>query len=135
MKRCRFRVKLAVVVFRDQITAQLIFTNQGNSPFFLYKPNFAEGGEIEKDLFEVFEGERRLEYVGRLAKYGPPDEEDFVKIAPGEQFKAEISIEQAYEFPEKEGPFRVRYSALNPYPDRDGFVELESNEVSFRRRD
>lgn len=131
MAEQRVQVNLEVQAQGRNVTAKLTFRNAGGQDAFIERVNACDGGRIRNDLFEITRDDQRVPYIGRLAKRAAPGPEDFIKVAPGHSLSNTVQLDSVYQFPPGPGTYTVRYSALNPYPDRDGFFELVSNEAVF----
>ena len=125
------QVNLEVQVSGRNVAAKLTFRNAGSQDAFIERVNACDGGRIRNDIFEITTDGQRVPYIGRLAKRAAPGPEDFIKVAPGQSLSNTVQLDSVYQFPPGPGTYKVRYSALNPFPDRDGFFELISNEVDF----
>lgn len=66
-----------------------------------------------------------------LGKRRPPGPGDFVTLEPKNKVSARVSLVEAYDFLSGTHTYDVYYSALHSFPDRGGFIELRSNEVTF----
>ena len=124
-------VELQVHVVGNRVQAILNFVNRSNGTVYLEKVNACASGTIENDVFEIKSQQKRVAYIGILAKRNPPGPDDFFGIAPGGQFTTTVSLDQAYEFLQGFHRYTARYSALHDYPDKDDYFELQSEEVTF----
>jgi hypothetical protein len=124
-------VKLSVAVEAQSVTATLTFTNQSSADVHIEKINGCLDGSIQNDVFKITADGERVLYTGALAKRFPPGPEDFVKVAPGKKLTTTVRLDQAYGLIPGSHRYRAAYSALHPFPDRPGFLSLESNSVSF----
>ena len=131
MAEQQVQVNLVVQVQGRSVTATLTFRNASGQDAFIERVNACDGGRIRNDLFEITKDDQRVPYIGRLAKRAAPGPEDFIKLAPGQSLSNTVQLESVYAFPPGAGTYKIRYSAYNPFPDRDGFFELVSNEVVF----
>jgi len=63
---------------------------------------------IRNHIFEVRDAAgAEIDYRGIMAKRAPPDDDDFITLAPGETRSAEVDLADAYELPP--GRYAVRF--------------------------
>lgn len=127
-------VRLTIGVAGREATATVVFTNPGPAEVLLWNVNACTGGQLENNLFEIYRGDQRVRYTGMLAKRGQPTLEEFIRLAPRQSVTSVVPLHSYYRFPGG-GDYRACYTAFNPYPNRDGFFPLQSNEVRFRLED
>ena len=111
------------------VLAKLEFRNRAASPVALLSWVTFPTGEIDDDSFEVFVNGVKARYVGMLIKRPPPDQEDYLRLGPGETLTRIVNLNSGYKI-DCAGAINVRYRAFNYQlvPDA-GEGELESNEA------
>ena len=125
--------RLSIVQEGTHVLADLLYTNVGDQPAFLFVANAGLDGTLENNVFKIKdEAETELSYVGPLSKR-KPGPEDFRRLLPNEQVSTRVRLDTAYKFPSGAHGYRIVYSALHQYPDRPGFWRLVSNEARFLR--
>jgi peptidyl-Lys metalloendopeptidase len=91
---------------------------------------------VSADLFLVARGSQPIQYIGRLVKRGPPTEDDFITVAPGETVSAPVDISLYYAIYEA-GNYTVTYDTegsgvLIGSPDALIRASVLSNAAVFR---
>ena len=128
-------VKLSVRPDSRRVLVELLFTNQSSSSdAYLEKSNACSNGIIENNVFTVTSGRRQLDYAGVLMKRGRPRPQDYILVVPGKSFSTQVDLASAYAFFDGVHTYQVKYSALHTFPDRDGFIVVESHVERFQFR-
>jgi hypothetical protein len=126
------KVSLGIEASERAVFATLIFSNESSTETaYIERFNGCLDGSVENDVFRITRNGKEVEYVGPLEKRRAPGAEDFAKLPPGERLTRKARLDEAYAFPPGAFEYKALYSALHPYPDRPGFVELTSDEVVF----
>lgn len=66
------------------------------------------------DIFEVTRDGERLGYRGRMVKRGPPGENEFITLAPGDHLRATVDLLEGYDLT-LAGQYGVRYAGVAGY--------------------
>jgi hypothetical protein len=127
-------VKLSARPDSRHVLVDLLFTNQSSSDAYLEKSNACSNGIIENNVFIVTSGRQQLDYAGVLMKRGRPRPQDYILLGPGKSFSTQVDLAPAYAFLDGVHTYQVKYSALHTFPDRDGFIDVESNVERFHFR-
>lgn len=124
-------VRLEVSPAGGVVNATLTFKNTSDVVAYVEKINGCLEGGIENDVFHIETGGQEVDYTGTLAKRRPPGPDDFVKLPPKQEIATSVRLTDAYDFLAGTHRYKAYYSALHAYPDRPGFTELKSDEVTF----
>lgn len=82
-------------------------TNTSSSPIRFLTWDTPLGGIFE-DFLHVARGAQDIPYIGPIAKRGPPTNDDFIELAPGQTVSASIDLAAYYAIYEA-GPYAVAY--------------------------
>lgn len=124
-------VRLEMHVSGSSVKAHLTFLNASSQDAFLEKSKAIVDGSLENNVFRITSAEKKLPYIGIMAKRGEPSPEDFLRLPPGQQFGTTVDLTMAYEFLPGTHNYRIYYTALHAYTDNKDFWALRSNEVLF----
>lgn len=113
-------------------TADVVFASEGTDPAPLYLPMVFEGGRIESDVFVITVGDRKAKYTGVYAKRPAPRPDEFRMLAPGEEARYAVRLDEAYAIPDAPGRRHAVYEAFTGDVTLFGRLwKLRSNEVAF----
>lgn len=119
-------VDLTVNTQSGGVMVGLLFVNQTSTRVFLEKINACSDGRIENNVFQLRSAGRQIDYTGRLTKRGRLLPEDYIPLDPGKTFTTQVDLTTAYAFLPGAHNYSVHYFALHSFPDRDGFIAIES---------
>jgi hypothetical protein len=115
---------------KDDLIVELSIRNQGQTPIYVEKYNACADGVIEHDVFTVLtETEARVDYVGPMVKRGRAQGHDYIKILPKGAFSTSVRLGTAYRLLKGTHTYRIGYSAVVTYPDKDEIWTLASAKV------
>ncbi len=119
-------VKTKIVEFKPgpsgcKYWVELSVTNSLNRELLLNGPSVASDGYIENNLFRVKVDGKEVKYHGMMKKRAPPEADEFVKLAPGAEYKKTIELSEAYPIPPGKHVVEVGFEHTNHFSP-DGFV-------------
>ena len=124
-------VSVRAMPAKDDLLVELTITNQGQKPIYIEKYNACAEGLIEHDVFTVLtETDARVGYVGPMVKRGRARGDDYIKIPPDGAFAISVHLGTAYPLLKGTHTYRVAYSAIVTYPDKDEMWTLASAQVA-----
>jgi hypothetical protein len=99
----------------DQSVVPVTYTLRNEGPADVRVPmRFTPLEGILGDIFTVTLDGRPLEYRGRMVKRGPPGEDEFVTLAPGDHAHATVDLLEGYDLA-RAGHYTVRFAAADGY--------------------
>ncbi|MDZ4084456.1 MAG: hypothetical protein U1E10_16045 [Bdellovibrionales bacterium] len=122
----KWAVKTKIVEFKPgpkgwSYWVELTVTNSLNRELLLDGISVASDGSIDNNLFRVLVDGQAVQYSGMLKKRAPPDPGDFVKLAPGSQYKKVIELSKEYPVPPGRHIVEVGFEHRNHFSP-DGFM-------------
>ncbi len=124
-------VKLKIDINEDNVLASLSFVNKSDDVAYINKINGCLDGEIKNNVFTIETEGCPIKYTGVFTKRMRPGPDDVVALQIGEIINVKVKLNKAYAFLPGEHHYRAYYSAFHQFPDRPGFIDLESNVVTF----
>lgn len=108
----------------DQILLTMVFRNTTERPIKVLPYDTGLDGGVTGEFLEILKGGTPISYSGRISKFAPPRESDFLTIAPGQSIRRTVNLEAAYTLADQ-GSYTIRYVA----------AEKPSNTVSLILRE
>jgi hypothetical protein len=115
----------------SDILVEVTIVNRGSSPFPLLRWNLPDDGRLTTNLFQVQRDGQVVEYKGLMVKRTVTPS-DFVKLRPGREYRANMSLTQGYEVGPK-GHYSIRYKASNQSLEGNEVISLASNVVTVEK--
>jgi hypothetical protein len=126
-----FKVQMSVVIKGDVMEASLAFENNTPDKLYLDGMTLCWKNKIERDMFRIVDKNGiEVDYIESI-KNRKIKPDDFVQLNTGDQFKATVNINEAYDVRKGE-KYSVQYSTYNPCsydPDDNRLVKMESDVV------
>jgi hypothetical protein len=126
-----FKVQLSVTVKGDTLEASLVFENSTSTDLYLDGMTLCWKNKIDRDMFVIInKNGKRVDYTESI-KNRKISHEDFLLLNKGDQFKAVVNINDAYDV-QKGKTYKIQYSTYNPasyYPEDSTLIKMESNEI------
>ncbi|WP_143774010.1 hypothetical protein [Niastella vici] len=126
-----FKVQMSIVIKDEVMEACLLFENNMPDTIYLDGMTLCWKNKIERDMFVIIDKSgNEVDYIESI-KNREIKPEDFVQLNKGDQFKAIVNINEAYDLRKGE-KYTVQYSAYNPSsydPDDHMLIKMESDVV------
>ncbi len=111
------------------VQVALAFHNGTGKPIDLDKRTVCDGGHLSNHVFDVRQGEQRVDYLGEMAKRAHPGPDGFTVVKPGGTYEVLVELGGKYRFPVEGGEFTVGFDSFNHF-SKDK-LKLSSNRVAF----
>ena len=123
--------RLSINIVQKSVLSSLAFINNSKETVYINKINGCLNGLIENNVFAIESEGSPIDYTGVLAKRLRPGPEDVVALDPGGTIDTIVDLSKAYAFMPGNHAYIAYYSAFHQFPDRPGYVSLQSNTISF----
>lgn len=118
----------------DRLRLELAFRNRGAIEVWIEKYNACANRRVEQNVFRVVDEDGgRVPYAGPMFKRGRAGRDDYILIAAGDTFTVAVNLAEGYRLRPGAHTYRVSYSSMISYPDRDGLWSLDSANKAVAR--
>ena len=108
----------------DQVLLTIVYRNTTEQPIKVLPYDTGLDGGVTGEFLEILKSGTPISYSGRISKFAPPRESDFLTITPGQSIRRTVNLEAAYTLA-GQGSYTIRYVA----------AERPSNTVSLILRE